>query len=155
MSPQMKSMEQIRQRSGSELSLGVRLGYVLLLLVSLGMTTVIVSLWATEAALPLRAQLAFGAMSLIGATWAGFSVWALRARRPLFARDRVVAGRLAVTFSTLFLAGAIAAAVVANNAAAYGVLASGTLMWVVALQVLNRARRRFQELLARRAALTG
>ena len=43
-----------------------RLGYVALLLVSSAMTAVIVSLWLTEAYLPLRTHLAFGAMSLIG-----------------------------------------------------------------------------------------
>jgi hypothetical protein len=153
MSPQMKSMEAVRQLSGAELSLAARLAYVALLLVSAGMTTVVVSLWATEAALPLRTQMAFGVMSVIGATWAAFAVWVLRARRPLFARDRVIAGRLAVTFTTLFLAGGLAAVVIANSGAAYGVLATGAVMWIIAFHVLRQARRRFEELSARRAAL--
>ena len=67
MNPQMKSLQDVRTLAGAELSLKSRLGYVALLLVSLGMTAVILSLWLTEPALPPRAQWAFGAMTLIGA----------------------------------------------------------------------------------------
>ena len=122
MSPQMKSLHEVRQLADGELSLKARLGYVALLLVASGMTTVILSLWLTEAALPLRTQAAFGVMSLIGASWTAFSAWALATRRPLFARDRVIAGRMAVAFTALFLAGAIAAVIVANNTATVAVV---------------------------------
>ena len=69
MNPQMKSLEDVRKLAGGELSLKSRLGYVMLLLVSIGMTTVIISLWLTEPALPMRTQWAFGVISLIGASW--------------------------------------------------------------------------------------
>ena len=153
MSPQMKSLQDVRQLARGELSLKARVGFVALLLMASGMTTVILSLWVTEAALPWRAQLAFGVMCLIGASWVAFATWALATRRPLFARDRVIAGRMAVAFTALFLAGGIAAAIVANNTAAYAVLFTGVAMLVVAIQVLMGARRRFAELLARRAEL--
>jgi hypothetical protein len=149
----MKSLQDVRKLAGGELSLKARLGYVALLLVSAGMTTVILSLWLTEAVLPLRTQLAFGVMSVIGASWVAFSTWALATRRPLFARDRVIAGRMAVAFTALFLAGAIAAVIVTNNAAAYAVLFTGAVMLAVAIHVLRGARRRFVELMGRRAAL--
>src|SRR5688572_14879638 len=102
MSPQMKSLQDVRRLAGAELSLKARLGYVALLLASTGVTVVIVSLWLTETFLPLRAQLAFGVMCLIGVCWSALALWALGARRPLFARDRVIAGGMAVTFTSVY-----------------------------------------------------
>jgi hypothetical protein len=153
MTPQLKSLQDIRRLAGAELSLKARLGYVALLLMSTGMTVVIVSLWLTESFLPLRAQLAFGVMCLIGVSWATLAVWALSRRRPLFARDRVIAGGMAVTFTSIFVAGALAGAVIANNPAAYGALATGAVMLAIAIRIFVGARRRFTELAARRAAL--
>lgn len=153
MSPQMKSLQDVRQLAGAELSLKARLGYVSLILVSAAMTTVIASLWLTEAALPPRTQLAFGAMCFIGLSWVALSLWALRARRPLFARDRVVAGRMAVAFTSVFMAGAIAAAFIAGNRASVAALGTGVAMFAVAIKVWATARRRFADLQARRAAL--
>jgi hypothetical protein len=153
MSPQMKSLQDVRRLAGTELSLRARLGYVALLLASTAMTVVIASLWLTETFLPLRAQLAFGVMCLIGVSWSALALWALGARRPLFARDRVIAGAMAVTFTAMFVAGAIAAVIIANNAAAYGALVMGAVMLAVAIRVWVGARRRFAGLAARRAAL--
>jgi hypothetical protein len=155
MSPQMKSLQDVRRIAGAELSLSARIGYVALLLVSSAMTLVIASLWLTEATLPVRTQLAFGVMCVIGVSWSALSVWALRARRPLFARDRVVAGGLAVAFTSLFLVGGVAAAILANNAASYAVLGSGVAMCALAVRVLISARQRFQALSVRRAELAG
>ena len=93
MNSQNDSIANINRIAGGELSLKARLGYVALLLASSAMTTVIVSLWLTEQHLPLRAKLAFGVMSMIGAAWAALSVWALSTRRVLLARDRLIAGR--------------------------------------------------------------
>jgi hypothetical protein len=92
-------------------------------------------------------------MCLIGLSWAGLAIWALGRRRPLFARDRVIAGAMAVTFTSLFVVGALAAVVIANNASAYGVLITGLVRLGLALKVWAGARRRFAELSARRAAL--
>jgi hypothetical protein len=155
MTPQLKSLQDIRRLAGAELSLKARLGYVALLLVSTGMTVVIASLWLTETFLPPRAQLAFGVMCLIGVSWATLALWALSRRRPLFARDRVIAGGLAVTFTSIFLAGALAGVVIANNPAAYGALAMGVVMLGLAMGALASARRRFAALAARRAELEG
>jgi hypothetical protein len=153
MNMQLQSMAEVRRLSNSALSLKARLGYVALLLLAIGITTVIGSLWATEPSLPVRTHMAFGAMCLIGVSWVALAVWVLRARRPLYARDRVIAGGMAVTFTSLFLAGAVAAVVIANNAAAYAVLVTGAVLWAVAIRVLVSARRRFAELSQRRAAL--
>lgn len=153
MSPQMKSLQDVRELAGAELSLRSRVGYVALLMGAAAMTVVIVSLWITEPELSARTQLAFGVMSLIGSSWMALSTWTLRVRRPLFARDRVIAGRLAVAFTSLFAAAGVAAVIVAGNAASYGVLATGAVMLALAVQALNAARRRFASLTARRTAL--
>ncbi len=155
MNPRMKSLQDVRALAGAELSLKSRIGYVALLLVSLGMTAVIVSLWVTEPALPARTRWAFAAMTLIGASWIALSAWALRARRPLFARDRVIAGRMAVAFTAVFAAAALAAVIWIGNGASYGMLATGVVMLAVALRALVSAGRRHAQLLARRASLAG
>jgi hypothetical protein len=153
MTTQRESMDVIRKLAQGEMSVKARLGYVALLLVSLAMTTGLVSLWATETGLPLRAQVAFGGMVLIALSWAAFSIWALTTRRVLLARDRVIAGRMSVAFTALFLAGAITAVVMSGKAAAFGAAATGAVMFALALRVLSGARRRFAELSARRAEL--
>ncbi len=153
MNMQAQSLAEVRRLSGQVLSLKARLGYVALLLPASGMTTVIGSLWLTEPSLPLRTHLAFGAMCLIGVAWAALAIWVLRARRPLYARDRVSAGVMAGTFTTVFLAGTVAAVIIANNAAAYAALLTGVVLWAGAIGALISARRRFAELSKRRAAL--
>lgn len=155
MNMQSQSLAEVRRLSGRVLSMKARLGHVALLLLASAMTTVIGSLWLTEPSLPLRTQLAFGALCLIGVAWAALAIWVLRARRPLYARDRVIAGAMAVTFTSLFLAGAVAAVIMVNNAAAYAVLLTGIVLWGCAIQVLTSARRRFAELSKRRAELQG
>ena len=153
MNLETRSMQKVQALAGAELSLKARLGYVGLLLISAALTTVVVSLWFTESALPLRTQLAFAAMSLIGVSWMALATWTLRARRPLFARDRVIAGGMAVTFSSLFVAGSTAAVFMTGGAAAYGALATAVAMLVAAIATLVGARRRFAALSLRRAEL--
>jgi len=147
------SMTMIRNLARGELSTKARLGYVALLLAATGMSVVIVSLWLTEPVLSLRTQLAFGAMSAIGVSWIALSLWALSTRRVLFARDRVIAGRMAVTFTSIFLTGALAAVFAGGGGAAFGALATGAVMLAAALWVLAGAKRKFAALAARRAAL--
>ena len=63
MNTQSESMTMVQKLARGELSVKARLGYVALLLVSSAMTVGLVSLWLTEAFLPLRTHLAFGAMA--------------------------------------------------------------------------------------------
>jgi hypothetical protein len=153
MTPQNESLMSIHELVKGETSMKRRIGYVTLLLASAAMTSVIVALWATEPALPLRTQIAFGAMSVIGLSWVALAGWALTTRRVLFARDRVIAGRMAVTFTSVFTAGALAMLVATGSAAAAGALGTGVAMVGVAVVVLRQARRRFAALDARRAQL--
>ena len=58
-------------------------------------------LWITEPGpLPVRTRLAFGLLTAICLTWAAYGTWAVKRRAPLFALDRVIAGRLALAAST-------------------------------------------------------
>ena len=153
MNTQNESMVMVQKLARGELSVKARLGYVALLLASSAMTVVIVSLWLTEAVLPLRTHIAFGAMSAIGIAWGALSIWALATRRVLLARDRVIAGRMSVGFTALFLLGAIIAVLMTGKTAAFGAAAMGLVMFATALRVLAGARRRFAVLVAQRAEL--
>ena len=147
------SLEDIRRLAQGELSISARIGYVSLLLVAAAMTAVVLSLWLTEPALPARTQVAFGVMGVIGGAWVSFALWALTARRPLYARDAVIAGTLAVVFTSVFVAGALGAVIVSGAAAAFGALATGVVMLAIAVWNLIGARRRHVALLARRREL--
>ena len=137
----------------TELSRSSRLGYVALLLVSMAMTVVVVSLWLTEPALPVRTRVAFGAMTVIGLSWMVFAGWVLTTRRVLLGRDSVVAGGLAVTFTAVFVAGALLVGYAAGGKAPLAAAAIGVGLLGVAIALLVRARRRVAGLTARRDAL--
>ena len=147
------SLEAIRSLARGQLSLPARLGYVTLLLAAAAMSVVIVALWLTEPALPARTQLAFAVMTAIGASWVALAAWVLAARRPLFARDRVLAGRMAVAFTMVFAGGALAAVFLGGGAAASAAFFTGLVMVGLAIGALRAARRRFVELSTRRMEL--
>jgi hypothetical protein len=74
----------------------------------------------------------------------------------LLARHRVVAGRMAVTFTALFVLGAVAVGAVGDEtgkAAPYGAAAVGLLLLAVAAALLVQANRTFARLAERRQAL--
>ncbi|GIE77087.1 hypothetical protein Aph02nite_30370 [Actinoplanes philippinensis] len=106
----------------------------------------IAALWATEpGSLPARTRWGFAGLILIGLCWAALAAWTLW-RRPLFAVDRVVAGWLAVVFTsvtTLFTA------ILATPWAAV----PGLLTTAAAIVVLVRARAHRDQLRSHLAAL--
>lgn len=147
------SIETLRQLARDQFSLGVRLRYVGLALAAAMATSVVASLLLTEPHLPLRTQAAFAAMTAIGIAWIAFAVWVLRERRPLLARHRVVAGRMAVAFCAAFAIGAGIAVATTRAPAAFGAFATGIAMVSAAVAMLVRANRHRAQLLARRDAL--
>lgn len=80
----------------TELSGRDRIRYVLVLLASLAVTSVVGTLWATEPGLPLRTHLAFGGLVTLGVAWMAVTGYVLSRRRPLYAADRVLATGMAV-----------------------------------------------------------
>ena len=143
----------IRMLAKSELSLTSRLGYVALLLVASAMTVIVVTLLTTEPGLPGRARVAFVIMSVIGVSWMGLATWALTTRRPLAARDRVIAGWMAVGFTSVYMIGTVVVALVARNPSGLAAIAGGLLLLALAVGALRKAKRRFAELAARRVEL--
>ena len=151
--PSPMSASALQRLADAELSVRSRLGHVALLLVALMMTSVIGALWLTEPALPRRTQLAFGVMIAAGLSWAAFALWVLARRRVLLARHGIVAGRMAVTFTALFLAGALAVGYETGGRAPYTAAGLGVVMLGGAVATLVRAHRTFARLTARRRAL--
>lgn len=148
-----RSTAAVRQLADAELSVPSRLGHVALLLAALGMTVVVVSLWMTEPALPVRTHVAFGVMTAIGLSWSAFATWVLTSRRVLFARQRIIAGRMAVTFAAVFASCALTTAAATGAAAALAAAVTGGVMVAVAVFILRRAHRASARLIARRDAL--
>lgn len=136
-----------------ELSLRSRLAYVALMLASSAMTVVILSLWVTEPALPLRTTVAFAAMTAIGGSWIVFAGWVLARRRVLLGRDRVVAARMAIAFTSAFALGALLAFYTTGGPAAFAALLMGLVLLAAAIAMLLRARRRVARLTERRDAI--
>ncbi|MDI1464662.1 hypothetical protein QEZ54_27195 [Catellatospora sp. KI3] len=110
-------------------------------------------LWITEPQLPARTQVAFAGLVAIGLAWAGYGIWALTRRTPLFARDRVVAGWLAVGATTLLAVFTAAVAVARQRGWALPAVALALLL--LAAVNLVRARAVRSELLRRKHELGG
>lgn len=144
---------ELRHLTDAELSLPARVGYVALLLVSAAMAAVTASLGLTEPGLPLRTRIAFAAMTAIGLGWVAFAAWVLTHKRILYARHRIVAGRMSVAFTATFLAGALAVGLTTSQRAAFAAAGLGVVMLGVALWVLLRARAAYARLQERRMEL--
>jgi hypothetical protein len=143
------SVDQMQRSVARELSLSARLFHAGLLLVSAGMSATVGGLLLTEPALPARTRIAFGVMTAIGASWAIFAGWVLSRRRVMLAKQRVIAGWMAVVFTSVFVAGAW----LLRGELGRSATGASTVMWAVAVVWLATARRRYASLLARRRAL--
>lgn len=143
----------LRRLLDKELSRPSRIGYVTLLAASLTMTVVVASLWLTEPVLPARARVAFALMTAIGLSWTAFAGWVLTTRRMLLGRDSVVAGRMAVTFTTTFVIGALILGYMSGGTAPYAAAMMGLGLVAGAIALLVRAYGRVARLTARREAL--
>ena len=147
------NLPDVQRLLDAELSFRSRLGYVALLLGSLAMATLAGALWLTEPVLPFRTQAAFALMIVIGLSWVVFSAWVLRYRRVLYARQHIVAGRMAVTFTSLFVVSALAIGYGSGKDAAYAAAALGGVMLIAAVLMLQRGHREFNRLAERRDGL--
>jgi uncharacterized membrane protein YfcA len=138
----------------AELSSKVRGAYLVGLLATATFAVALSSLWLTEPHLPMRTQIAFATLVAINLGWACFCLWVLTRRRVLYARQGVVAGRLAVAWSSVFVAGALAAGFDSGHVNG-GLLAAafGSVLLGCAVLMLRRAVSRHQELLALRHSL--
>lgn len=128
--------------------------YVLVLLASLTVTSLVGTLWATEPGLPLRTQLAFGGLVTLGAGWMAVTGYVLSRRRPLYAIDRVLATGMAVIASVLVGAASTAvAALRAGGLTSVTVAAVAATLAGTAIVLHARARAWRRRLLERRREL--
>jgi len=136
-----------------ELTPGARWAHVALLLLAAGASVALASLWMTEPALPARTQAAFAVLLAINLGWCGYAQWALRYRRVLYARHRLLAARLALAFCAVYSLGAFALAAFAGVAAGWPAGALGLVMSAAAMAMHVRADRYYAGLQRRREAL--
>ncbi len=151
--PPAAALEQLHRLARTELSMRARIAHVLLALAASAMTIIVTSLWLTERALPTRTSVAFALLALMGVGWVVFSLWVLRSRRVMLARHRVVAGRLAATFTSVFAIGCVALAATTPEGSYWPAVMMAGVLWVVAVAVWRRAERAHAELAAKRDAL--
>jgi hypothetical protein len=136
------------------LSPGRRIRALLALLAGLSGTVFVSTLWWTEPGpLPGRTHLAFALFTAICLAWTGYGGWMLARRVPLFATDRVIAGRLALTASAATTTLTTVLTIERGGDPA-GVLAIGAATIAAAVVLLVRAHRRRAELLRRKQELT-
>jgi hypothetical protein len=145
------SVAEVQRLAAMGLSVRARVGYVSLLMVSVFVATAVGSLWATEPALPLRTRAALGVITLMAVGWSVLAAWVLRTRRVLFGRDRVVAARLALAFSTVAALGMAALGYRGprGNAMYYAALVNAAFA-VVAWVLLRQASRHVARLTEQR-----
>lgn len=143
----------LNQLTGRMLSPLSRYGHVALLLAASLMSVLIAALLVTETGLPARTQAAFSVLLGIGAAWVVYAIWVLRQRRPLMARHRIVAGWMAVVFTSVFLAGAAAMAVATASPMFRTAAATGAGLLLLAIAALVQAYARVAELRAQRQLL--
>jgi uncharacterized membrane protein YciS (DUF1049 family) len=143
----------LRRLTILELSLPARLRYVALLLGASALTAVVSALLLTEPELPLRTSIALGVMTAIGLSWMTFAAWVLMHKRILLGQQRVVAGRMALVFCSVFMVGALLTGYETGNPSALSAAGLGMVMLLVALTIFIRARQSFAQLSKRRAVL--
>lgn len=153
LAPEMDAEAPESRIVSADLSARPRVAHALLLAAALGGTVVTLSLFLTEPDPPLRTRTAFAVLSLIGMGWTGYALWVLTRRRVLYARQQVVAGWMAVAFTSVFTLGALAIGIGSGMATGFVAAAMGLALVGAALVLLGRARRRLAALTAKRRAL--
>ncbi|HEY0140831.1 MAG TPA: transmembrane transport protein [Thermoanaerobaculia bacterium] len=140
------SVEEMQRIVAGELSLRSRIAYAALLLVALLMAGGIASLLLTEEGLPRRTEIAFAVLIVIGLSWVAYAAWVLTRRRVLLAGHRIIAARMAIAFTSVFVVGAMLLAM-------WPAAIFGAVLLIVAVAMLLHARKRFAQLLQRRREL--
>jgi hypothetical protein len=148
------SVADVQQLAAAQLSVGSRVGYTVLLVVSITMAAGVGSLWATEPSLPTRTHVAFACIVGMALTWSVFATWVLARRRVLLGTDRVLAAKIGLAFSAMATTGIVSVGYwggVGRPAYVGGLVNSA--LCVVAAVLFVRARRRLETLSRRRREL--
>ena len=140
------AIEMARRVASAELALPSRFAHGALLAAAVAMTVVVLSLLLTEPVLPARTRLAFALMTAIGTGWSVYAGWVLARRRTLLGRQRVVAGWLALVFTSLFTAGGFWIGIAGSVPAGLAAGGMGLALVAIALSLLLKAYRRKADL---------
>jgi hypothetical protein len=152
--PRLSAKEMI-DRLEPSLSPGIRLRAVLALLSGVAGTVFVAGLWWSEPGpLPGRTHLAFAVFTVFCLAWAGYGAWLVTRRVPLFAREQVVAARLALAAS-IVTSTVVATVAVQRGTGLVPALGTGVLFVAVTLALTVRAHARRAALLRRERELTG
>jgi hypothetical protein len=143
------SVDDMQKQMARELSLGSRLGHTALLVVSASVSALTASLWLTEAVAAAANTPRLRARSWRSDSPGRVRVVGLANRRVMLANQRVIASRMALAFTALFLIGAV---LLRPRLGLGGILVSAAFFAVAGINVVV-ARRRFMRLAARRRSL--
>jgi hypothetical protein len=151
------SIKQIQEMVRKELSTQTRIGYLLLLMLTLMAAGLLATLWLTEPGpLPMRTHFALAGLVAINLAWSALFGWIVSRRKVLFAMHNVIAGWMAVAFCSLFLLFGLTVGLLKLNVAAIVAVALvGGIQLFIAIAILLRALRRRRYLLVRRDELNG
>jgi hypothetical protein len=150
------SIADVQRLAAVHLSPVSRVGYTVLLVVSLTTAVAMGSLWVTEPSLPARTHAAFAVMVTMSLTWATLAGWVLMRRRVLLGIDRVLSATVGVVFSGIAAVGMASVGYWGGaGRPAYGGALVDVGLCAVAVLLLIRARRRLAELARRRTELEG
>lgn len=144
---------ELQRLTAGALSPLARYGHVALLLAATLMSVLLAALLATEPALPGRTQAALAVLLAIGISWIVYATWVLRQRRPLLGQHRIVAGRMAVAFTGVFFAGALALGASTGSATYHAAASVGASLLVLAFGALMQAHWRVAALQRQRREL--
>lgn len=144
--PPMPATADVQRLLAGELARASKPGHIALLLAGLTGAGLSAALLLTETALPTRTRLAFLALTAIGLAWSAFAAWVLARRGTLLGAQRIVAGRMAVAFTTLFTIGTLALG-------GWAATVVGVALMIAAVMLLMRARSQVAALARRRAEL--
>ncbi|MET8828955.1 transmembrane transport protein [Streptomyces sp. NPDC004610] len=138
--------EALERALAAEVSLAARVRRLAVGLAGATGAALLAVLWATEPEpLPAATATVFALLIAVGLAWTAFAARVLTRRRPLYARDRVLAARLALTTSTAVTATATTITAVRSAPAATILttgLAGATLMALAATALIRAEARR-------------
>ena len=143
------SVEEMQKQVREEIAMPSRLGHTALFTAGLAAAGLAISLLLTEPALPARTIVAFSLLALVGCAWSGFAAWVLVRRRVLFGRQRIVAARMALGITLVFLSGAVWL----RDTLGLAAIVTAALMVGAAITMHGLASRRVAKLAARRRSL--
>jgi hypothetical protein len=145
--------EQVQALVRGELSGRSKILHAALLVAALAMASVVVSVWVTEATLPMRTHAAFAAVVIIALGWSVHAIRVLTHKAILLVPHQVQAARLSMAACVVFLGGCLAAWLLVGGQAPMLATLSAGVMSAVSVYNFRLATERHHTLMRRRNEL--